>query len=449
MRGRHQGTATLPLHGGRCPAWLFPRMQALAGEIVEAIVVEFGPVEVLRRLADPYWFQALGSVLGFDWHSSGVTTTVCGALKEALRRRGPELGIFVAGGKGATSRQTPREVEEMVSRYALAADAGSLVRASRLAAKVDNTAIQDGFQIYHHTFIFTRDGQWAVVQQGMNGETGWARRYHWLSTADAPVMDFTCEPEAAVCCDQVTSPLNLVAREGGINRQASVELVREKPERLLRDYGRILAAVARLPAPPPLQSSTAADAAATGVGWGAAALRTQAPRAVQLSLAWQGAKGPVRREAGPPGAVPAAGQEMDPQEFPPGEADARRLQRLRSLWLPAAHAVPQAQHLERVLLDLYSQPPQDFTSLLARPGVGPRTLRALALMAEVIYGAPASFRDPVRYSFAHGGKDGTPFPVDRPLYDRSIETLRRALEMAHIGRTDKIEAFRRLAKYEP
>ena len=354
-----RAAATLPLHGGRCPRWLFERMKRLGAAIVEVMVHEFGAEEVLRRLADPYWFQALGCVLGFDWHSSGVTTTVCGALKEGLRPLQRELGLYVAGGKGGASRKTPREIESYVEQDGLTVDGPQLVRASRLAAKVDNTALQDGFQLYHHVFFFTASGAWAVVQQGMEPAGRWARRYHWLSEE---VERFTEEPHAAVCCDRTVRPVNLVAAESAACRETTTALVQEPPERVVRELRRIV-------------------------------------------------------ETG------------------------------RHLQLPMAHQVPRAAYLERALLELYQAPPESFEELLGRPGVGPKTLRALALVAEVTFGAAPSYRDPVRYTFAHGGKDGTPRPVDRELYDETITVMEQVLAEARVDRSERLHALRRLARY--
>jgi len=352
------GTARLPLHGGDAPRWLFTRMVKLAREIGRFVVEEHGPEELLRRMADPFWFQALGCVLGFDWHSSGVTTTTCGALKEGLRPLGRELGVFVCGGKGRTSRKTPDEIArscEMTGQ-----DAGELVYASRMSAKVDNSALQDGYQLYHHCFAFTRSGLWCVVQQGMNGEDRTARRYHWLSEG---VSDFVCEPHLAICCDARGEGLNLVAREGEANRSGIAQLAAQQPAM-------------------------------------------------------------VRRE----------------------------VERVRSLCLPRRHAVTledvNPARLERTLLSTYECAVKDFAEVLGRRGVGAKTLRALSLVAEVIYGAPPSFRDPARFSYAHGGKDGTPFPVDRLTYDRTIETLRLAVNAAKAGACEKARAMRRLAGFE-
>ncbi len=353
------GTAHLPLHGGRAPRWLFGRMVSLSREIVRVLVEEYGPGEVLARVSDPHWFQALGCTLGFDWHSSGLTTTTTGALKEAVKGREADLGLFVAGGKGAASRKTPNEIIAHGERHAIAGPADRLVYASKLSAKVDNTAVQDGYQLYHHTFFFALSGEWAVVQQGMNDATGYARRYHWLSTG---VEDFVNEPHAAICSEQRGQlVLNLVAEESEEARRASALLAAEPPDKL------------------------------------AGELR----KAQELEL-------PARHHI--------TGADLRPESF------------------------------ERTLAKAYEQPPENFESLLATRGVGPKTIRALALIADLIYGAKASVRDPATFSFAHGGKDGIPYPVDRPTYDRSIEILRDAVDRAKIEDREKLAALRRLAK---
>jgi hypothetical protein len=351
------GFATLPLHGGKAPRYLFERMVPLSREIVIFVAREFGREEVLRRLSDPYWFQAFGCVLGFDWHSSGLTTTVCGALKEGLRDVGAELGIFVAGGKGATSRKTPAEITATCER--LGRDPEPLVYASRISAKVDNSAVQDGYQLYHHSFVFTDKGQWCIVQQGMSDATSMARRYHWLSDN---VRDYVNEPHAAICCDTVAPTLNLVAAQSADVRSASALLAGEKPEVTLDALGH-----------------------------------------------------------------------------------------LPSLEMPRRHEVSTGdinpQYLAKVLLRTYERAPADFESLLSIEGVGAKTLRALALTSELIYGARASHDDPARFSFAHGGKDGTPYPVDRQTYDKTIDVMRQALNGARIDRNEKVHAFRRLAAW--
>jgi hypothetical protein len=355
---KRTGVATLPLHHGRAPPWLFGRMVKLAREITAHLVAEYGPDEVLRRLADPFWFQAFGCVLGFDWHSSGVTTTVCGALKEALRGVGHDFGLHVAGGKGATSRKTPDQITRICD--ALSLEPGTLVRASKLAAKVDNTALQDGHQLYHHCFVFTPTGEWCVVQQGMSDRTRSARRYHWLSEG---LGSFVEEPHAAICSDARGTELNMVASESAAARSAVTELA-------------------------------------------------GAPPTEMLSL----------------------------------------FERTPSLFMPERHPLRidldvDPRRLGKVLLETYATPPADFEALLGTKGLGPKTLRALALTAEVIHGTPLSTRDPARFAFAHGGKDGTPYPVDRAAYDQTIEVLRTSLDRAKVDHSEKASALKRLAAF--
>lgn len=378
--GRRTGTAELPLHGGRAPRWLFERMVRLARALILVVVDAEGNEGFLRRASDPFWFQAFGCALGFDWHSSGLTTTVGGAVKEALRQVGPDLGLYAAGGKGAVARRTPAEVEAAAERSGF--DPAPLVRASRLAAKVDTAAVQDGYDLYYHLLLFDGRGRWCVVQQGMNDATAYARRYHWLGEA---VTSFVEEPHAAVCCDARGTVLNMVAAESGPAREAVAALGREQPERVLADLVRLQA-----------------DARAA-----------------------------VRPE---PAAPPADGG--------PGGTPVLRL--------PARHHVSLAdvdpRRLANVLVTTYERQPGDFQALLETPGVGPATVRALALLAELACGAPASTRDPARFSFAHGGKDGHPYPVNRARYDASIAFLEDALTRARVGDRDKVEAFRRLAR---
>ncbi len=372
------GMANLPLHGGRCPAWLFAEMKELGAAIIQAIVYEYGRDEVLSRLADPFWFQALGCVLGFDWHSSGVTTTVCGALKEGLKPYQGELGLFMAGGKGKTSRKTPREIEEAGDKFGLANNLDNLKHASRMAAKVDNNALQDGFQIYHHFFVFTSEGRWAVVQQGLNEETSYARRYHWLS---AGLTSFVCEPHAAVTCNITNPSLNLVARESDDARQAIKTLSLENPEQTMKLLNKI---------------------------------SEQSP--AQLSFPFSETK------------------------TPEGQAG------VRQLVMPAHHYIPKSVQLKKALENAYLRQPESFETLVSLPGVGAGALRALSLVAEIIHGVKPSYRDPVRYSFAHGGKDGHPFPVDREAYRNSVECLDKAIKQAKLGHPAKIKAFRKLAR---
>ncbi|ACX52180.1 protein of unknown function DUF763 [Ammonifex degensii KC4] len=358
------GITNLPLHHGRCPPWLFEKMVELARAIVELLVLEEGAEGVLRRLSDPFWFQSLGCVLGFDWHSSGVTTTVCGALKEALRHREGELGLFVCGGKGTAGFKTPEEICRHAERYSLKVDPEKLVRASRLAAKIDQSALQDGYELYHHTFFFTSSGEWAVVQQGMNTERREARRYHWLSFA---CPDFAEEPHAAICSERREEfVLNLVARESRTARDLLPEIAREQPEKLVKWLSGLKEKVLDLP-------------------------------------------------------------------------------RRHQLWLSDLNP----RRLKTVFLHTYERLPADFLSLLETPGIGAQGLRALSLIAELVYGTPLSYCDPARFAFAHGGKDGHPYPVDRVTMVHSIQVLSRAVERAKLGINDKREALRRLAHIFP
>ena len=351
------GIAHLPLHSGKAPPWLFQRMKILSTEITSILIDAYGTTEMLRRLSDPFWFQAFGCALGFDWHSSGVTTTVCGALKEGMKGRGDELGLYVTGGKGRTSRKTPQEIEAICERRSI--DGIPLIYASRMAAKVDSAALQDGYQIYHHSFFFTDQGSWAVVQQGMNEGTKYARRYHWLNQG---VKDFVCEPHWAVCCDQKKGGLNLVAHESGPSRETIAAISNENPDRILHEGKKV-----------------------------------------------------------------------------------------NQLFLPKSHPVPmeeiRLERLEKIFKQIHEQAPANFEDLLGIPGVGPKTLRALSLISELIYGVKPSFRDPTRFSFAHGGKDGHPYPVDRKAYDQTIAVLGGAIEKARIGDREKVEAIRRLRSF--
>ncbi|NLJ57024.1 MAG: DUF763 domain-containing protein [Firmicutes bacterium] len=355
------GTTRLPLHGGKCPSWLFQKMKYLGGLIIEAVILEFGAKEVLRRMADPYWFQALGCILGFDWHSSGLTTTTCAALKEGIKNREEELGLFIAGGKGKTSLQTPREIEIAGDKYALEQHVAALQKTSRLVAKVDNTALQDGFNLYHHCIFFTGDGDWSVVQQGLNTSSRWARRYHWLGEG---LKDFVSEPHHAICCDyRQENILNLVAKESKKNRQSSVLLSKENPEKFLQEWSKIK------------EHETSLD-------------------------------------------------------------------------LPRHHPLPRGKRIAASLYKAFQEQPADFQELLSISGVGPQTVRALSLLAELTYGTPPSRKDPARYSFAHGGKDGHPYPVNKKTYNQSLQVLQEVVSKAKIGEYDKMKAFKRLSVFK-
>lgn len=351
------GTATLPLHYGKAPHWLFSRMTMLAREIITALASEYSPEEILKRFSDPYWFQALGCVLGFDWHSSGLTTTVMGAAKEGIKGMEKDLGLFITGGKGSTSRKTPSEIESFGDKTGI--ETGKLVYASKMSAKVDNTAVQDGYQLYHHVFLFTSHGKWAVVQQGMNSDDRSARRYHWLGQ---DVKDFVIEPHRAVCCDKRQESLNMVAVKSEDARQVSVELSREKPEKIIHEIHLI-----------------------------------------------------------------------------------NELKMTHRHWIHETDINP--SRIRGTFLKTYERQPEDFETLLGIQGVGPKTIRALSLVSELLYGKAPSYTDPARYSFAHGGKDGTPFPVDRPVYDRTIEIIKKAVNSAKLGNSDKLKAIKRLSRF--
>jgi len=353
---KRSGVADLPLHGGRVPPWLAERMTMLGTAISESVLYHYGASELLSRLSDPFWFQALGCVMGMDWHSSGITTSVMGALKRGLNPRAHELGIYVCGGRGKHSRKTPDELRAVAERESLNGD--ELARTSRLTAKIDNNAIADGFQLYLHSFVVSRAGEWTVVQQGMNDATGLARRYHWHS---ATVRDFTSEPHTAIVGESVYagSIMNLVDSRAKAAQAALLEIARENPERTLREV--------------------------------------------------------------------------------PG------------LTMPAHHDIrakdTDLKRLGAVLAVAYEQQLRDFANLLLVENLGPRTLQSLALIAEVVHGTPTRFSDPARFSFAHGGKDGHPFPVPLKTYDESLSVLRRALQQAKVGHTEKLDGFSRLDRF--
>jgi hypothetical protein len=351
---KRSGFADLPLHGGRVPAWLATRMTTLGTAITEAVVHDYGRDAFLSRLSDPFWFQAFGSVMGMDWHSSGITTSVMGALKRGLQDRGRELGLYVCGGRGRHSRRTPDELRAVSDRLGL--DGEALVRTSRLTARVDNNAIADGFQIYLHTFVLAADGEWAVVQQGLNEQSGTARRYHWHS---AQVRDFTSAPHTGIVGPPAGVIQNLVDADAAPAQRAMLQLTAESPERILREIR----------------------------SW-------NAPRHHD-----------VRAE----------------------DIDLKRLGAVLAL----AH--------DREL--------SDFASLLLVEQLGPRTLQSLALVAEVIHGTPTRFQDPARFSFAHGGKDGHPFPVPLKTYDETIAVLRRGLDRARVDDTDRLDGLKRLDRF--
>ncbi|MGD9508007.1 MAG: DUF763 domain-containing protein [Geminicoccaceae bacterium] len=363
---RRAGSADLPLHGGRVPAWLGQRMTRLGAVVAQAIVHHYGRDEFLRRLAHPFWFQSFGAVMGMDWHSSGITTSVLGALKRGLAPLAGELGLHVCGGRGAQSRHTPGELVGIGERVGF--DGEALARASRLVAKVDSAAVQDGFQLYLHGFVVADDGAWVVVQQGMNGGTRLARRYHWRSEG---LASFVETPHAAIEGRRGGAIVNLTDRRAAASRQGQLELLRELgPDRLVGEV---------------------------------AALDRAAPPAQAM---------------------------------------------LPHLTMPAHHDVrPKDVLLRRLhgtLAAAAERGPEDFAELLLVPGVGARTVRSLAMVAEVVHGAPCRFADPARFSLAHGGKDRHPFPVPVAVYDRTIAVLKSAVDQAKLGNDERLDALRRL-----
>ncbi|MGO4740566.1 DUF763 domain-containing protein [Bosea sp. 2KB_26] len=368
---RRSGSADLPLHHGRVPAWLGRRMTQLGAVICAAIIHHYGRDELLRRLAHPFWFQSFGAVMGMDWHSSGITTSVIGALKRGLTPLSGELGLHVCGGRGSHSRQTPTELEQIGARVGF--DGKALATASRLVAKVDSAAVQDGFDLYLHGFFVGNDGHWVVVQQGMNGDGGLARRYHWQSEG---LGSFVEAPHAAIDGKNQGSIINLTDRRAALSRNGQIDLLRDiGPSGIVREF----AALERDRAPPVLSPA-------------------------QLSL---------------PHLVMPAHHEVRPKDVI-------------------------ARRLHGALAAAADSAPADFSELLLVPGVGARTVRSLAMVAEVIHGAPCRFADPARFSLAHGGKDRQPFAVPTTVYDQTIAVLKSAIDRAKLGQDDKLAAIARL-----
>ncbi len=345
--------ADMPLHYGQVPAWLYTRMGLLGGAITEAVIAQYGKAAFLQRMSDPFWFQALGCVLGMDWHSSGITTSVMGALKGAVNKRSQELGIYICGGKGRHSKETPAELIRIAERTGLNGDL--LVRSSKLSAKVDNTAIQDGYQLYLHSFIVSSDGDWAVIQQGMNDGNGMARRYHWHSPT---LTSFVEEPHTFIYGANEGQIINITDKQADTTRAGVLQLAKEDPKFLLPE--------------------------------------------------------------------------------------------IKKLVMPSHHDVQakdvDIKRLGSILAVAYEKEGLDMESLLLLEGLGPRTLQSLVLVSEVIHGTPSRFEDPARFSFAHGGKDGHPFPVPTKVYDETIHTLQTAVERSKLGISDKNDAIKNLSK---
>lgn len=348
---KRSGTADLPLHYGKVPPWLYERMSVLGLSMIEVILMDYGKDEVLRRLADPFWFQSFGAVMGMDWHSSGITTSVMGALKRSINPNSKSLGLYICGGKGKFSRETPSELLQIADKTGL--NGHELVRASKLSAKVDNTAIQDGYQLYLHNFILADNGSWSVVQQGMHETDGTARRYHWHS---GNIKSFIEEPHTGINGISRGRILNLTDAHASENRQGILDISHTDSIDVMKDFSRLI-----LPAHHDVQAS---------------------------------------------------------------DVDLKRLGAL--------------------LYMTCEQQPQNFEDLLMLEGVGPRTMQSLALVSEVIHGAPSRFADPARFSFAHGGKDGHPFPVPTKTYDESISILRKGIEKSKLGNSDKLNTLNKL-----
>ncbi|HSX18932.1 MAG TPA: DUF763 domain-containing protein [Candidatus Saccharimonadales bacterium] len=378
-----RGIATFTLDYGKCPPWLFQRMVKLGREITQVLIDEFGPDEFIKRIGDPVWFQSLGTVLAFDWNASGLTTILTAALKEAIRYQEKDLGVFICGGKGKTSLKTPDEIQNWGQRLNMPqSNVKNLVYNSKMSAKVDSSLIQDDYQIYHHAFFFSKSGAWTVVQQGMNTKNQTARRYHWHSKN---VEDIVCEPHSGIASQlKRASTLNLTAKDSSKSRNVSAQLVSTSYESLEKDIN-----IIRKHA-----SSTSKMIA----------LESGDEKLTLLELS-----------------------DKDFRHHPV---------ELENFF--------QSKYLKKIFQKLCYEKPENYEALLATEGVGPKTIRALALVAEIIYGAKPSFEDPARYSFAHGGKDMIPYPVDRETYDQTIETLKDAVKKTRINQIEKDKALRRL-----
>jgi len=364
------GVANLPLHSGKAPKWLFKRMILLSKGIIEVMSYEYGKNEFIRRISDPCWFQSLSCVLGFDWHSSGTTTVTCGALKEAICPQ--EYGLTIAGGKGKASRKTLQQIEENGELYNFStAKIEKLKYSSRMAAKIDNTAIQDGHDLYHHVFLFSEDGLWGVIQQGMDSETNYARRYHWLSEN---VYSFVCEPNNAIMGEKCReSVLDMTAKESISNQKTCIDLVNDNPRHIRRDWANL----------------TRHHSQRTLNNWDLPEQKHESVECLNMprSVNWN------------------------------------------------------------KMRELYDFQPKSYEEFLSIKGVGSNTVRALALISDLIYGDKPSWSDPIKYSFAVGGKDGVPFPVDKKAMDESTEIIRLGIERAKIGDKDKLHAIGRLHKF--
>ncbi len=382
-----RGIATFTLDYGKCPPWLFQRMVRLGREMTYVLIDEYGPDEFIKRIANPVWFQSLGTVLAFDWNASGLTTILTAALKEAIRGQEKDLGIFIAGGKGKTSRKTPEEISDWSERLNFNENVGKqLVYSSRMAAKVDSSLIQDGYQIYHHAFFFSKNGAWTVVQQGMNTENQTARRYHWSDKIDlSKKANFIEEPHAGIASQKfLESVLNLTSKDSAKTRNVSTELVQSGSKQLLKDLELLRS-----------HRNSVSN---------------------MISFKDKSDKYTFLRLAG----VEFKHHGVELEDF------------------------SKSKYLDRILQKVAEINPTSYEQILSTEGVGPKTIRALSLVSEVIYGAEPSYEDPARYSFAHGGKDATPYPVDRKTYDHTIEVLKNAVSKTKLNYSEKSKAIERL-----
>jgi hypothetical protein len=380
----HRGVATFTLDSGKCPRWLFERMVKLGRSMLSVIVDEYGPDEFIQRIGDPVWFQSLGTVLAFDWNASGLTTILTAALKEAIRGSERNLGLFICGGKGKTSRKTPDEIRDWAGILSLPSlKADNLVYNSKMAAKVDSALVQDGFQIYHHSFFFSRNGGWAVVQQGMNTGNQTARRYHWYSKK---VTDLVCEPHSGIISQVRVPVLDLTSRHSENTRKISTELVQGSYHSLMKDIQ---------------------------------VIRKHSSGVSQMVAVNQGGETTTLLN-------------LENKEFH---------------WHPVLKEdFSKSKYLEKILSRVTEIRPKNYETLLSLEGVGPKTMRALSLVSEVIYGAKPSYEDPARYSFAHGGKDATPYPVDRETYDTTIQFFSNVVSKMKVAFSERKAMMQRLSK---
>ena len=377
-----RGVATFGLDYGKCPSWLFERMVKLGQQMIEVIVEEYGPEEFIKRIGDPVWFQSLGTVLAFDWNASGLTTVLTASLKESVKHRQKNLGIFICGGKGKTSLKTPQEIENYSAQIGFNQEnTRSLVYNSKMAAKVDSSLVQDNFDIYHHAFFFSKGGAWTVVQQGMNAQNQTARRYHWHSQK---VTDLVCEPHSGISSQLRVPTLDLTSKKSGKNRKISAELVQGNYQGLMKDIQ---------------------------------ILRKHSSKLSQVAVL----------------------------KYKEKQMTLLNLENREFKWHPVLmENFSKSRYLEKIMYKVCHQKPENYEKLLALEGVGPKTIRALSLVSEMIYGAKPSYKDPARYSFAHGGKDATPYPIEREVYDSTIDFFSRVIKAMKTNHSEKQKMINRL-----